>query len=73
VDAAPHDTTSLILPKGRRLTRKGNVSHISKRLTGTYLIQKAYKALTKTLQNNHSDVMESEYMIMVDNDMENER
>jgi len=36
------------------------------------LIRKAYNALTRTLQNNGSEFMESEDMILVDNDVENE-
>jgi len=36
------------------------------------LIRKAYNALTRTLQNNDSDFMESADMLMVDNDIENE-
>jgi len=36
------------------------------------LIRKAYNALTRTLQNNDSNFMESEDMVVDDNDMEND-
>ena len=38
----------------------------------TDLIRKAYHTLTRTLQNNNSDFMESEDMVVDDIDMEND-
>jgi len=76
VDAAPNENNLIDFAKkpGRRVHKKREVfvAQVSKRLREMDLIRKAYNELTRTLQNNDPDCMESVDMIMFDHDMENE-
>ena len=76
VDAAPNENNLIDFAKrpGKRAHKKREVfvAQVSKRLRETDLIRKAYNALTRTLQNNDSNTMDSEDMVVDYNDTEND-
>jgi len=65
---APNETILLILPrKWQEITQK-RASQVSKRLSKTYLIYKAYYALARTLDHTKTKNVENDDLDMLDSE-----